>query len=819
MKSIVALFCLFVCSFTAFADDVVLAGKIVDKQGEPISFASIYLKNTSKGTSANFKGEFQFKIPKGNYEIIFKAIGYKQETISVKLDENQILNVTLITEMLSLKEVEVNGNQEDPAYAIIRQAIRLRKKHLTEVKEFSCNSYIKGISRLKNAPKKFMGNDVQGNLKTMGLDSGKRGVIYLSESVSKFNFAHPDKVYEEMISSKVSGNNNGFSFNQATDFFLSFYNNIININGLSRSGFISPIAENALLSYKYRLVGSFFENDMEVNKIAVIPRRKSDQVFRGFIYITENSWRIHSVDLTITDATMAEIIDSLNIRQQNIPVGNNKWMPATQKYSYSGGMFKFKFDGEYVGVFSNYDVDPRFPKNFFSNKVMKVNADANKKDSTYWTNARPIPLTTEESRDYVRKDSVKKLFESPHYLDSIDHKNNMFKPLKALLFGYSYNIGQEKKNIRISSPLMDINYNTIEGWFYNPKITYRKTFKDTSTIVTRLNMRYGFENRKFTPNASVNYSFNQKNLASIGIKGGSEYADFNRNFSAIPSIFNTISTLFFEQNILKLYKRDFLEIAGGRELTNGIYASADIDYSNRTPLLNTSFRKVKDIANQEFTANNPYKMYENNYAFAKNQALSIGAKFDITFAQNYIDRPDFKLRQGSKYPKLQLAYRKGIPDFLSSDVNYDFLSAKIYDSNKKIGILGTFRYSLGAGKFFNNSKMFYMDYKHFAGSEFALSTQTNDGFLMLSPYQFSTGNYYYEGHAEHNFGGFFLSKFPLLKKFKFEEVVGVNYLKTDLIKNYSEAYVGIQRFGFRVSYVFTHGGIENTSGIRISAGL
>ena len=819
MKSLVTFLFLFVSFFYALADDVVLSGKIVDEKGEPISFASIYLKNTSKGTSANFKGEFQLKIPKGNYEVVFKAIGYKQAVRSLTLNENQVLNVSLTTELLSLKEVEVNGNQEDPAYAIMRQAIRLRKKHLTEVKEFSCNSYIKGISRLKDAPKKFMGNDVQGNLKTMGLDSGKRGVIYLSESVSKFNFAHPDKIYEEMISSKVSGNNNGFSFNQATDFFLSFYQNIIVINGLSRSGFISPVAENALLSYKYRLVGSFFEGDMEVNKIAVIPRRKSDQVFKGFIYIAENSWRIHSVDLTITNATMAEVIDSLNIRQQNIPVGEDKWMPATQKYSFSGGMFKFKFNGEYVGVFSNYDINPKFNRGFFSNRVMKVNADANKKDSTYWTNARPIPLTQEEGRDYVRKDSIKKLFESPRYLDSIDRKNNKFKPLKALLFGYNYNIAQQKKNIRISSPLMDINYNTIEGWYYNPKIMYRKTFKDTSTIVTRLNMRYGFENQKVTPNASINYQFNQKNLASIGIKGGSEYADFNRNFSAIPALFNTISTLFFEQNILKLYKRDFVSLEGGREIINGVYGSADLDYSNRTPLLNTSFRKVKDVTNQEFTANNPYKMYDNNYAFSENQAFSIGAKFDITFAQSYIDRPDFKLRQGSKYPRLQLTYRKGIPEVFNSDVDYNFFSAKIYDSNKRIGILGTFRYSLGVGKFFDSSKTFYMDYKHFSGSEFALNTQTSDGFLMLSPYQFSTGNYYYEGHAEHNFGGFFLSKFPLLKKLKLEEVVGLNYLKTDLIKNYTEAYVGIQRFGFRVSYVFTNGGIENSSGLRISAGF
>jgi hypothetical protein len=805
--------------FSAAAQDIVVSGKITDDNGEPVSFASIYLKNTSKGTSANYKGEYQLKIPKGKLSLIFKAIGYKQVLKELDITENTTLNISLTAEILSLKEVTVKANREDPAYAIMRQAIRLRKKYLTEVKAFSCNSYIKGLSRLKDAPKKFMGNDVQGNLKSMGLDSGKRGVIYLSESVSKYNFAHPNHIYEEMISSKVSGNSNGFSFNQATDFFLSFYNNLINIQGLSRSGFISPVAENALLSYRYKLVGSFFEGDVEINKIAVLPRRKSDQVFKGYIYITENTWRIHSVDLTITNDAMVEVIDSLNIRQQYIPVGDDKWMPATQKYSYSGGMFKFKFSGEYVGVFSNYNIDPHFSKNFFSSKLMKVNADANQKDSTYWLNTRPMPLTTEESRDYVRKDSIKILFESPHYLDSIDRKNNKFKPLKALLTGYSYNVAKEKKNFRISSPLFDLNYNTVEGWIYNPKLTYRKTFKDTTSIVARLNMRYGFENQKFTPNAAINYSFGQRHQASIGIKGGSEYADFNRNFAAIPAIFNTISTLLAEENILKLYKRDFVTLEGGRELFNGVYAAADIDFSDRTPLLNTSFRKQSDIADKEFTANDPYNKLGNDYAFPKNQALSIGATFDIVFAQTYIDRPDFKIRQGSKYPKLQVTYRKGIPGLFSSAVDYDFLSAKIHDSNKKLGLLGTFRYSAGAGKFVNAYSKYYMDYKHFAGSQVALNIQGAEGFLMLSPYEFSTGDYYYEGHAEHNFGGFFLSKFPLLKKMKLEEVIGINYLKTDAIKNYSEAYIGLQRFGIRVNYVFTHEGTTNTSGIAISAGF
>ena len=50
-----------------------------------------------------------------------------------------------------------------------------------------------------------------------------------------------------MVSSKVSGDNQAFSFNQASDMLISFYENLILLlRGLVNVAFVSPIAENAL---------------------------------------------------------------------------------------------------------------------------------------------------------------------------------------------------------------------------------------------------------------------------------------------------------------------------------------------------------------------------------------------------------------------------------------------------------------------------------------------------------------------------------------------------------------------------------------------
>lgn len=819
MKKLFFLFLLCLLSGgVAFSQQFNLKGITSDNQNNILPFASIYIQGTSKGTSANTNGVFQLRLEKGKYTLVFRAVGYKQLVKEVDLSRDTDLSVIMEAEAYQLKDVVIKANAEDPAYEIIRNAIKKRKAHLTEVKAYSCDTYIKGLTKLKNAPRKFLGREIQGELKNMGLDSGKRGILYLSESVSRFNFQQPGKINEEMISSKVSGNSNGFSFNQATDFLVSFYKNTIEISDLSRVGFVSPIADNAMLFYRYKFIGTFREGNDWVNKIQVISRRKYDQVFNGYIYIIDDSWRIHSTDLEITNNSMIEGIDTLRIRQQLIPVKNGKWMLASQQYDYSGGIFSFKFMGTYTGVFSNYNIEPNFPPKFFTNRVLKVNADANRKDSTYWAGIRPMLLTPEERRDYVKKDSIKLWKNTDRYRDSIDRKANKFKLLKALTMGYSHQHTKEKESWGISGPLFSINYNTVEGWVYNPGLAYRKVLKDSTVLSVKVNGRYGFENKKLSANASLSYVYDPKYNGYAGISGGTAYTDFNSSYAAIPPLFNTISTLFSKENILKLYKKDFVKVVSGRELSNGLYLSGNLEYANRTPLINTSFRTAGRFPDKEFTANDPYPVSGNDYAFSAHKALTLGISLNIAFAQTYIERPDFNIKQGSIYPKLQLDYRKGIKGILNSGVDFDYVGARVFDSNKKLGILGAFRYSIAACKFLNRNKVYYMDFKHFAGSDIFLYTQFTDGFMMLSPYEFSTGKQFVEAHFEHNFGGLFLSKIPLFKKLKLEEVVGVNYLSSDVIKNYTEGFVGVQRFGLRLNFVknFNYNNRSNT-GFRISA--
>src|SRR5690606_16463684 len=90
------------------------------------------------------------------------------------------------------------------------------------------------------------------------------------------------------------------------------------------------------------------ENDILVNKISVTPRSRGEKVFEGFIYIIDEIWAIHSLDLKTSLMGF-----DIGVKQQYAPVEENVWMPLTHIYSF-GGKF-FGFAGEYLYLASTRD--------------------------------------------------------------------------------------------------------------------------------------------------------------------------------------------------------------------------------------------------------------------------------------------------------------------------------------------------------------------------------------------------------------------------------------------------------------------------------
>lgn len=816
MRPFYALFILLlVFSTQILAQQHNIKGTIKDTEGLPVPFVSVYLKNTTKGTSANVDGVYSFKVDTGTITLTYRAIGYKSVERVMQIKGDHIENIIMSSESFTLKDVTITANGEDPAYAVMRKAVKKRQAHLNEVKEFTVGVYIKGMQKLVAAPKTFFGKDMK---KTLDLDSNRKGILYLSESQSNFSFRRPGHIHEEMISSKVAGRNNAFSFNKASDMNINFYDNILLQNTLSARGFISPIADNALFYYKYKLLGLSIENGETVNKIEVIPRRKNDPVFRGIIYIADDSWRLLGADLYLTKDAGINLLDTLNIAQQFARV-QSTYMPSNISFRFNGGILGFKFQGYFLGVYSNYNIKPGLAKNYFTGEVLKIADTVNRKDSTYWVHNRPMPLTVEENTSYIKKDSIATIRSSRPYLDSVQRVNNKFTIRKLLLSGYTVADHVNKSYVAYDPLLKSVYYNTVEGFLIKYGATYAKVFENKTSYSIRPELRYGFSNRTFTANLNANYSYNPLKRANIGFSAGSGIYDLN-NLGSMGLLANSFNSLLFERNFPKFYKKSFISARTSRELATGLQGAASISYSKNESLNNHSDYTFFDRESRSFTSNNPFTPATENALFPIYKALTFSASLTYTYGQEYTTRPSGKYYEPSKYPTVKLNYRKGIHGAFGSDVDYDLVGLEISKEGISLGMFGHSQFFVGAGKFLNNKVVFYPDLQHFSGNSSLTIIPDVRKFSYLDYYQYSTNRQYLEAHFEHNFSGLFMNKIPMVRKLKLEELIGINYLTQPLKKNYTEYYFGLQRLVFRATYGFAYDQNRKVEhGFRISYGF
>ncbi len=778
-----------------------LSGKITDSEGEPLAFASVYVEGTTTGTTSNIEGIYDLPLSKGNYNIVFQYVGFQQKVIPIEITNQPYqLDVKLLEESIALAEIVVKADAEDPAYAVIRKAIEKRTYYRDLIQAYACDTYVKGNQKLLDAPEKIMGQEIGD----MGgsLDSNRQGIVYLSESQSRMYYQFPKKNKEIMISSKVSGDDNGFSFNRASMMNFSFYENTLDIV----RPLVSPIASSALSYYKYQLVGTIYdEKNRLINKIEVIPKRENDPVFAGFIYIVEDTWNIQSTDLFATGKNIQQpLLDTLHLRQTNIPLKHDaleKWVVMSQVIEFQGGIFGFKLRGNFTGVFSNYDLSPTFEEGFFTNEVFIVEEASNQRDSSFWESARPIPLTQEESGDYVKKDSLQTVWKSKPYLDSLDQKNNKFKFIN-LLSGYSYNRSYAKKYFSIDSPVSAIQFNTIQGWVVNLDMDYRSELDDDGLRWYEIKpvLQYGLSDKKLRGKIDFRYNFNRTNFARLELSGGKYLEQFDAS-PPINGILNSLYTLAFGQNYLKAFDKTYGKIKYRQEIANGIFLRSSLEYAQKAPVFNTTDFTWADMP--KFTSNNPQypSTIDTPTSFSEYKSLIFDVHLRFRINQKFSSYPNRKFIEGSKWPDLNVYYRTAL-NGLGTQARFDLLRFKIQDTYMPTGRLGYFEFNAEFGIFLNRQNLQFPDYNHFRGNQtlFGNPERYNITFLRLPYYDFSTNNSFYQVHAEQHLEGFLLDKIPLLRKLGWQTVLGTSYLNvpdTSQNNRYLELNIGIDNIGFK----------------------
>ena len=785
-----------------------LQGTVKDKQGKEIPFASISIKKTTKGTTANSKGQYSLQLAKGEYIIVCQNIGFKTIEKKISIVANTtFLNFELEEQEYDLKEVVVSNKAEDPAYEIIRNAIKQRPFYLKEFNNFKCQVYLKGQIQLRDYPNKFLGDTVDFE----DGDTSKAKLLFLSETFADYSIKDNQKKVE-ITSTKVSGRSNGFGFGNPS--IISFYeNNIVVSNAFNPRGFISPIADNAFNYYKYKYLGSFYENGLEICRIKVTPKRKQEPLFTGFITIIEGRWCIHSVQLSLLKDQQLQLVDTVSYEQIYMPVGD-QWVVKQQVNNIAGSFLGFKFNGSFLQVYNQYEINKNFGPKYFSNIIIKYLDSSNKKSLQFWDSARPVALLPNEALDFIKKDSLEKLRSTPAYMDSVDKIRNKPKLLNVFLRGYNYSI-QTKKTFLRFDPLLTIfptYFNPAEGRVMNFKMSFSKQIKRYNTLQVNPALRYGLSKQKLFGELITNYTFPTKSRSFINLGMGNNVFQFNNN-NPIPELSNSLGGYFWGTNHMKTYEASFFNIKYGRNFGQGVSASIDMQYQNRKPMDNV----VAVFRGATFAPNYPISLMSSNLEVHKAFIIN----FNLTWRpfSKYLELPERLINLGSKYPTINLNISNGIQGVAGSAV--DFTKWRLTASqNLNLKLFGKLDAKYIVGGFTKTNKVFTPDYQHYLGNEIVTNNHYMNGFQLLPYYVYSnTATLYTESHFEYHLNGFISNKIPLFKKLNWFFIVGANTLHVNGKPNYYESFVSVDKIFKLIRVDFVNGQVqkgESSRGVKFS---
>ncbi len=334
-------------------------GTITDPTGKAVANATVYVQELRQGTTSNADGEYELNIPSGKYMLFFQSLGYEPVVIDVTVGELTITRDVVLTEQFyEIPEVMISPSGEDPAYAIMRRAIGLAPYHLNQVSHYRAEVYLKGNLIINKIPKIVkasvkMNRDERSTTISAGGKSEandgslKEGELYFMESFNEIEFNTPDKYVQKIISINNTFPESG-SYIAPMDFIkASFYQPILVESA------ISPLSPQAFSHYNFKYLGASPQGNYTINKIQVTPKRKSQQLFEGTIYIVDQLWCIHSLDLTNNN-----IVGTIRIRELGTPVQDGIWMPVSYNFDVNVKVLGFKSDIGYTSSIKYLEITP-----------------------------------------------------------------------------------------------------------------------------------------------------------------------------------------------------------------------------------------------------------------------------------------------------------------------------------------------------------------------------------------------------------------------------------------------------------------------------
>jgi len=426
--------------------------------------------------------------------------------------------------------------------------------------------------------------------------------------------------------------------------------------------------------------------------------------------------------------------------------------------------------------------------------TFEVDKDAHKKDTLYWNTIRPIPLTEDEILGYRVKDSVQ-LASSGRSSDSDSTKKERSKIIHFgddLFFGKSFWSKDSTIRYRYDGliGLDKFEFNTVDGFVYKQRFTIRKDISTGHRFTMAPEIGYAFNREKILWKVENTLTYSPLKRGRLYFNFGKESVDFNSE-QGIDRSLNSITSLFFRYNYLRLFEESYVNVTNRIDIANGLVFTLLFDYADRIHLENSTDYSFFFKGDRDYEDNLPENPALTKYPLEDQKSFIVGFQFAYTPKQYYRIRNGVKRTAGSDFPTFRLEYRKGLYEFFESKADFDYLETGISDSYD-LGMFSDFSWSVSAGTFLSSKNIHFADFKHFNAQEIpVLLERPRHAFMLLEYYKQSTSKWFTEAHIKYNTPFLIIKLLPFFSERLWQETLYGSYLYLPEFKNYIELGYGL----------------------------
>ena len=803
-----------------------ISGVISDIHGEPLPFASIYIKNTTYGVSSNAFGEYFIELEPGEYTIVYSYIGFNNYEKLLILKEDPIkFNVVLEENDQNLIEYEVVSNTKNKALEIIKK-VKSEKKNY-EYKKISSTEYSKNTIEKRQYKLKRKDTIEVWQLDTSQKINLKNNVLKFIESYGQlyknnsgdkywdFNAYHDfadtkqeqdfviiqsfEDFGEYNITPKYDVKDEYEILISYAEIELDLFQNNIEIP-ISNKPIISPLSPGSRTYYKYDYLGFIPNKDsVKIHKIKITPRFKNEPLLKGILFIEEDTYFIESLELELSGPIQSDFkIKNFHIIQ-NYQKKENQQLLKRKIIDYTIKEDIYKILGNTVSIYDDFKFNQEIPKYFRKNQIKNFQDSSFLKTNSQWNHFRPIDLKENETEYVNYTDSLREYYQSEEYALKQDSSYNKITWSKLLWEGVGKKNRFKGYSFYIWPIISQFNILGIGGYRHNLGFNFNKNLNDKYKISTENNIDYGIVNKDFKGSTNISVVSNNKKYKQLTIGIGDEYKIINR--------FPSITTAFSRSNYVRSQN---IETAFRTELFNGLYSEFKFVYCFQTPIDNLDlssdwFTPIDSLAELAAIGFDPYRKME--------------TRIQLTWLpfQKFYYKKNRKIVLGTKFPTIDLIYRKGIPNLFSSEVNFDYLEFGINDEFT-VPHLGKSKWNFQLGSFMNKKNLRVIEWKYFRGSDRGFFSNPLNSLQLLGP-NLLTENSFLMANYVHSFDGNIFNKIPLLGKLGLQLSAGTaTLIIPDKSFNHLEFFLGISRpfkiFGGLVKFgVFMSSSINSINGL------